>query len=637
MTSEATRKFHFIREIASGGFGSVYLAKVIHGDGFSRLVAVKLLHPKWSENEEIASRMRDEARLLGWLRHKNIVDVMDLTMIDGRCAVLMEYLEAVDLKIIVTACVDHGARIPLRVCLEVSAAVASALDAAYNRPPYAGEKPLRVIHRDIKPSNVMVDEGGTTKVLDFGVARADFEQREAKTQELSFGSIEYMPPERLFFEPESPASDVYSLGATLYEMLALEKLGKAKLRPPEQERFIEDRFDDLLERHPMPSQEVEDILHDLLFDMLAFNEADRPSAADCVTRMRSFARKLSQQETIEEWCEQVIPPLHRQQQKRRGQKSKDDGLVDRVVTEDTANFVMRGAKGVPAPPPTPEPSDERRDSPLAHDEDRSEGPKEDTLRQPDDLTDAPPAPKRPSPSPQTPSGPEASRQSRPAVAPVTSLTSAPALRAPGGTATAALPEPTVEAEPTEAPELDEEPSTTVKVETRVPTVVLPGKSTNGELSSARESESQVSNKRSSTGVMVAAVSGLLILAVVALVGVVAVGAGGYWYVSQLEEGAVVTPVPAEAAAPTPEPAAATPELPDEGALFVSRLDGTKKVSVRCSGGKGDGGRAAAVEGKSLGKCTVTAVGADRRRSTAVVEEVENRKYTCFVGGENSCE
>jgi serine/threonine-protein kinase len=225
LTSEATRKFHFIREIASGGFGSVYLAKVIHGDGFSRLVAVKLLHPKWSENEEIASRMRDEARLLGWLRHKNIVDVMDLTLIDGRCAVLMEYLEAVDLKVIVTACLDHGARIPLRVCLEVCSAVASALDAAYTRPPYAGEKPLRVIHRDIKPSNIMVDEGGTTKVLDFGVARADFEQREAKTQELSFGSIEYMPPERLFFEPESPASDVYSLGATLYEMLALDKLG----------------------------------------------------------------------------------------------------------------------------------------------------------------------------------------------------------------------------------------------------------------------------------------------------------------------------------------------------------------------------------------------------------------------------
>ena len=58
MRVEPTRRFQILREIASGGFGHVYLAKVLHGDGFSRLVAVKLLHPKWSDNDEIASRMR---------------------------------------------------------------------------------------------------------------------------------------------------------------------------------------------------------------------------------------------------------------------------------------------------------------------------------------------------------------------------------------------------------------------------------------------------------------------------------------------------------------------------------------------------------------------------------------------------
>ena len=180
------RKFHFIREIASGGFGSVYLAKVIHGDGFARICAIKLLHPKWSENIEIASRMRDEARLLGWLRHKNLVEVLDLTRINGRVAVIMEYLEAVDVKAIITDALDRAEAIPVRVCIEVCASVASALDAAYNRPPYAGEKPLHVIHRDIKPSNIMLDTSGSVKVLDFGVARADFAERESKTQECFF-------------------------------------------------------------------------------------------------------------------------------------------------------------------------------------------------------------------------------------------------------------------------------------------------------------------------------------------------------------------------------------------------------------------------------------------------------------------
>lgn len=93
---EHARRFHFLREIASGGFGSVFLTKVMHADGFSRLVAVKVLKSQWSDNEEVARRMRDEARLLGLLRHRNIVEVMDMTSIDGRAAVVMEYLEAVD-------------------------------------------------------------------------------------------------------------------------------------------------------------------------------------------------------------------------------------------------------------------------------------------------------------------------------------------------------------------------------------------------------------------------------------------------------------------------------------------------------------------------------------------------------------
>ena len=128
MSRETGRRFHFMREIASGGFGAVYLTKVVHADGFSRLAAVKLLHRRWSENEEIARRMRDEARLLGWLRHRNIVDVVDLTSIDGRAAVVMEYLEAVDLKFINGQMSIRGDRLPASAVMDVMSSVASALD-----------------------------------------------------------------------------------------------------------------------------------------------------------------------------------------------------------------------------------------------------------------------------------------------------------------------------------------------------------------------------------------------------------------------------------------------------------------------------------------------------------------------------
>lgn len=346
--SESARQFHFIREIASGGFGRVFLAKVIHRDGFARLVAIKLLHKKWTQNDEIASRMRDEARLLGWLRHKNIVDVMDLTSIDGRCAVIMEYLEAVDLAVVISASAHSERRVPLRVALESIAAVSSALDAAYNRPPYSSEKPLRVIHRDIKPSNIMIDDQGMVKVLDFGVARAEFDNRESKTKDLAFGSMEYMSPERLFFEPETPASDVYSLGVTLFEILALKKFGKAKLRSAAHAAHVANRLEFLESCFPMPSAQVGREVRCLLEGMLDFDAKQRPSAADAVIRLRSLARSLRQL-GLEEWSAAVIPPLIKQVQRRQEQRGSTSVLVESTLSEDEGTDVFRRA-GVNAHP-----------------------------------------------------------------------------------------------------------------------------------------------------------------------------------------------------------------------------------------------------------------------------------------------
>lgn len=347
---DSARRFHFLREIASGGFGSVYLAKVMHADGFSRLAAVKLLHRKWSENEEIATRMRDEARLLGWLRHRNIVDVLDLTSIDGRAAVIMEYLEAVDLKHAIQESADKGDRVPPRASMEILAFVGSALDAAYNRPPYQGEKPLRVIHRDIKPSNIMVDESGTVKVLDFGVARAEFENRESHTQELQFGSVDYMPPERLFFEPETDLADVYSLGATLFELLTSERLGKAKGRKEKHDAFLTDRLSYMAAACPLPSAHATEVAT-LVREMCAYSAEGRPTAAKVVQRCRALTRDLPG-ETLSEWAERAIPPMVKQ---LRDEPREPNPLTDAILTEDAVKFSgAAAAPPVDVPPPPPD-------------------------------------------------------------------------------------------------------------------------------------------------------------------------------------------------------------------------------------------------------------------------------------------
>ncbi|MDP6934072.1 MAG: protein kinase [Myxococcota bacterium] len=330
---ETGRRFHFLREIATGGFGTVYLAKVMHPDGFSRLVAVKLLKAQWSDSEEVARRTRDEARLLGLLRHDHIVDVMDLTSIDGRAAVIMEYLEAVDLKVVVRHLEATGTVMPLRAALEAIAPCASALDAAYNRPPVPGERPLKVIHRDLKPSNVMVSPSGMVKVLDFGVARSEFDSRESHTREVQFGSVDYMSPERLFFEPETPASDVYSLGATLFEILALEKLGKAKPRPSVHADYVAERLEFMRGKLSQSGAAADSVVA-LVSESLSFAHEERPTAGQVYRRTRDLARSI-QEDDLVQWSEVVIPGLV---EKAQAAPRMPNPLTDSVLTEDSLLF-----------------------------------------------------------------------------------------------------------------------------------------------------------------------------------------------------------------------------------------------------------------------------------------------------------
>jgi serine/threonine protein kinase len=303
--TQGSRRFQFLRLIASGGFGDVYLCKELNPSGLGRMVALKLLKSRWKDNEEIAARVRDEARLLALLRHRNIINVYDLTSVQGRTAIVMEFLDAVDLSRVLEEMKKKEWTIPLRVALEIVASGASALDAAYNQPPFPGDKPLRVIHRDIKPSNIMVDAGGMVKVLDFGVARSEFEARESQTRELQFGSLDYMAPERLFFEPETPASDIYSLAVTLYELLAFKPLGKAAARAQQHSEMVEEKIDALLsslKEGPAICKE----LGDLLRSGLSFDVSERLNAVEFSQRARNLGRSLQGADLVS-WAERAIP------------------------------------------------------------------------------------------------------------------------------------------------------------------------------------------------------------------------------------------------------------------------------------------------------------------------------------------
>src|SRR3712207_2604986 len=181
----------------------VYLA---HDDILDRDVALKVMSGRYAGDEEFVERFKREAQSAAALSHPNIVSIFDRgESEDGTYYIAMEYLPGGTLK---DRIMTKGA-LPARTAAEVALQIAEALHAAHKRG---------VIHRDIKPHNILITDSGNVKVTDFGIARAASSSTMTRTGSI-LGTAHYISPEQAMGEPVGPASDLYSLGVVLYEML----------------------------------------------------------------------------------------------------------------------------------------------------------------------------------------------------------------------------------------------------------------------------------------------------------------------------------------------------------------------------------------------------------------------------------
>lgn len=299
-----------LHELSSGTFARLYLAEARAHGGIERIVAVKILREQWNESTEIINRTRDEARLLARLRHKNILRVEDLTEIDGQLAIIMEFVDGLDIKQLVEALTRNGQRVPPRAALQICAESASALEAAYFKIPYGLDAPLNVVHRDVKPSNVMVSVEGEVKVLDFGTARSSQALRAAQTGALRFGSLKYMSPERREGDRGEHPADVYALGLMLLEVLRAEWLPLLPLDPLEHDEAITAAVNKLMTLG-MPNREWDTALRQVMLQMLNSEPSVRPTAEQTAKLLRAFADQASG-DSLEAFAAAQVGPLARQ-------------------------------------------------------------------------------------------------------------------------------------------------------------------------------------------------------------------------------------------------------------------------------------------------------------------------------------
>jgi serine/threonine protein kinase len=189
--------------VGTGGMSSVYKAR---DRLLERNVALKVLHPHYSDDAEYVERFRREARAVAQLSHPHIVTVIDRGEDGGQQFIVFEFIDGENLKQLI----GRIGPLPVRRAVELALEIADALAFAHDHG---------LVHRDVKPQNVLLTPDGDAKVTDFGIARSlDVEQGVTQTGTV-LGTSNYLSPEQASGRPVTPATDVYSLGVVLYELL----------------------------------------------------------------------------------------------------------------------------------------------------------------------------------------------------------------------------------------------------------------------------------------------------------------------------------------------------------------------------------------------------------------------------------
>jgi serine/threonine-protein kinase len=222
-TVEYQGTFRLLNKVAEGGMATVYEAEQLGPEGFTKRIALKVIHPHYAKRTEFLRLFIDEAKLSANLLHGNVVQIYQLGEVGGEYFIAMEYIQGPTLRTVIDRHYELGTPIPSALAAYICSRVARALDFAHNFVSPSGQR-LDIVHRDVSPGNVMITWDGHIKLADFGIAKARTSFDPASEQKMRIGKKHYMSPEQVLGASVDGKSDVFSLGVVLYELLALSPL-----------------------------------------------------------------------------------------------------------------------------------------------------------------------------------------------------------------------------------------------------------------------------------------------------------------------------------------------------------------------------------------------------------------------------
>ncbi len=218
--------YELVAQLGSGGMATLFLGRRIGAAGFTREVALKIIHPQFADDEQFRQMFLDEAMLASRVKHPNVVHVEALGDHAGTHFLVMEYVHGCSLSQLQRALLGRGRRLAPAFAVRIAMLVADALHAAHETCDEHGRL-LNMVHRDVSPENVLLAYAGHVKLIDFGIAKA-YGRRHRTQDGLLKGKFRYMAPEQAYSKDIDRRTDLYQLGIVLWEMLTLRRLFDAE-------------------------------------------------------------------------------------------------------------------------------------------------------------------------------------------------------------------------------------------------------------------------------------------------------------------------------------------------------------------------------------------------------------------------